>query len=67
MYIYSSYIPFVWIMEILEDPVFKTEYQKYKIRVKLWESRFTAKHGRKPNKVFYILIYMNYDLKSIRL
>ncbi|XP_043784416.1 ATP-dependent DNA helicase Q4 [Apis laboriosa] len=37
-------------MEILEDPVFKTEYQKYKIRVKLWESRFTAKHGRKPNK-----------------
>lgn len=54
-------------MEILEDPVFKTEYQKYKIRVKLWESRFTAKHGRKPNKVFYILIYMNYDLKSIRL
>ncbi|OAD60032.1 ATP-dependent DNA helicase Q4 [Eufriesea mexicana] len=37
-------------MEILEDPVFKTEYQKYKIRVKLWESRFTEKHGRKPNK-----------------
>ncbi|CAD1474602.1 unnamed protein product, partial [Heterotrigona itama] len=37
-------------MEILSDPVFKTQYQKYKIRVKLWESRFTAKHGRKPNK-----------------
>ncbi|XP_043523721.1 ATP-dependent DNA helicase Q4 isoform X2 [Frieseomelitta varia] len=37
-------------MEILSDPVFKTQYQKYKTRVKLWESRFTAKHGRKPNK-----------------
>ncbi|XP_017794163.1 PREDICTED: ATP-dependent DNA helicase Q4 [Habropoda laboriosa] len=37
-------------MEILEDPVFKTKYQKYKIRVKLWESQFTEKHGRKPNK-----------------
>ncbi|XP_017875083.1 ATP-dependent DNA helicase Q4 isoform X2 [Ceratina calcarata] len=37
-------------MEILEDPVFKSQYQKYKIRVKLWESRFTKEHGRKPNK-----------------
>ncbi|XP_076286804.1 recQ4 helicase [Lasioglossum baleicum] len=37
-------------MNILEDPVFKTSYQKYKVRVKLWESRFTEKHGRKPNK-----------------
>ncbi|XP_076248624.1 recQ4 helicase [Calliopsis andreniformis] len=37
-------------MEILQDPVFKTNYQKYKVRVKLWESRFTEKHGRKPNK-----------------
>ena len=37
-------------MEILSDPVFKTQYQKYKNRVKLWESHFTAKHGRKPNK-----------------
>nr|XP_033339982.1 ATP-dependent DNA helicase Q4 [Megalopta genalis] len=37
-------------MNILEDPVFKTNYQKYKVRVKLWESRFTEKHGRKPNK-----------------
>nr|XP_034170943.1 ATP-dependent DNA helicase Q4 isoform X1 [Osmia lignaria] len=37
-------------MEILEDPTFKTQYQKYKNRVKLWESRFTEKHGRKPNK-----------------
>ncbi|XP_076225557.1 recQ4 helicase [Nomia melanderi] len=37
-------------MNILEDPVFKTNYQKYKVRVKLWESRFTEKHGRKPDK-----------------
>lgn len=37
-------------MEILSDPVFKTQYQKYKTCVKLWESRFTTKHGRKPNK-----------------
>ncbi|XP_053971160.1 ATP-dependent DNA helicase Q4 [Hylaeus volcanicus] len=37
-------------MEILEDPVFKTKYQKYKVRVKLWESDFTKKYGRKPNK-----------------
>ncbi|XP_076764353.1 recQ4 helicase [Xylocopa sonorina] len=37
-------------MEILEDPEFKIKYQKYKIRVKLWESRFIEKHGRKPNK-----------------
>ncbi|XP_076681340.1 recQ4 helicase [Andrena cerasifolii] len=37
-------------MEILQDPVFKTNYQKYKVRVKLWESSFTEKHGRKPNK-----------------
>ncbi|XP_043248757.1 ATP-dependent DNA helicase Q4 isoform X2 [Colletes gigas] len=37
-------------MKILEDPVFKTNYQKYKVRVKLWESRFTEKYGRKPNR-----------------
>ena len=37
-------------MEILQDPVFKTNYQKYKVRVKLWESSFTEKHGRKPTK-----------------
>ncbi|CAL7933550.1 unnamed protein product [Xylocopa violacea] len=37
-------------MEILEDPEFKIKYQKYKIRVKLWESRFIKKHGREPNK-----------------
>nr|XP_012153028.1 PREDICTED: ATP-dependent DNA helicase Q4 [Megachile rotundata] len=37
-------------MEILQDPEFKTKYQKYKNRVKLWESRFTETHGRKPNK-----------------
>ncbi|KZC08279.1 ATP-dependent DNA helicase Q4 [Dufourea novaeangliae] len=37
-------------MGILEDPEFQSQYQKYKVRVKLWESRFTEKHGRKPNK-----------------
>lgn len=52
-------------MEILEDPVFKTKYQKYKIRVKLWESRFIEKHGRKPNKVFY-RIPIIHDLKLIQ-
>lgn len=38
-------------MELLEDPVFKTKYTKNKLRVKLWESDFMDKYGRKPNKV----------------
>ncbi|XP_066588951.1 ATP-dependent DNA helicase Q4 [Prorops nasuta] len=37
-------------MELLEDPHFKTKYQKNKLRVKLWESDFMEKYGRKPNK-----------------
>lgn len=53
-------------MEILSDPVFKTQYQKYKNRVKLWESHFTAKHGRKPNKVLHF-IFINRDIKLIQL
>lgn len=53
-------------MEILADPVFKTQYQKYKNRVKLWESHFTAKHGRKPNKVLHF-IFINRDIKLIQL
>lgn len=52
-------------MEILEDPTFKTQYQKYKNRVKLWESRFTEKHGRKPNKVCINIIYYIQDLNLI--
>ncbi|EFN84636.1 ATP-dependent DNA helicase Q4 [Harpegnathos saltator] len=37
-------------MEFLENPVFKTKYLKNKLRVKLWESDFMEKYGRKPNK-----------------
>ncbi|XP_012279465.1 ATP-dependent DNA helicase Q4 [Orussus abietinus] len=37
-------------MDLLKDPVFKTKYQKQKIRVKLWESDFMEKYGRKPNR-----------------
>ncbi|XP_015182486.1 PREDICTED: ATP-dependent DNA helicase Q4 [Polistes dominula] len=37
-------------MELLNDPVFKFKYQKYKRRVKLWESNFMEKYGRKPTK-----------------
>lgn len=38
-------------MDLLEDPIFKTKYQKYKLKVKLWESDFMEKYERKPNKV----------------
>ncbi|XP_013112957.2 uncharacterized protein LOC106091083 [Stomoxys calcitrans] len=34
----------------MEDPVFKQKYQKYKLRVKLWEKDFKKKHGRVPSK-----------------
>ncbi|XP_023294445.2 ATP-dependent DNA helicase Q4 [Lucilia cuprina] len=34
----------------MEDPVFKQKYQKYKLRVKLWEKDFKKKHGRIPSK-----------------
>ncbi|KAF7394636.1 hypothetical protein HZH66_007810 [Vespula vulgaris] len=37
-------------MELLQDPVFKSRYQKYKRRVKLWESDFMEKYGRKPTR-----------------
>ncbi|XP_011502558.1 PREDICTED: ATP-dependent DNA helicase Q4 [Ceratosolen solmsi marchali] len=37
-------------MNLMEDPNFKTKYHKHKIRVKLWESDFMEKFGRKPNK-----------------
>ncbi|XP_032665007.1 ATP-dependent DNA helicase Q4 [Odontomachus brunneus] len=37
-------------MELLENPAFKTKYLKNKLRVKLWESDFMEKYGRKPNK-----------------
>lgn len=35
----------------MDDPVFKQKYQKYKLRVKLWEKDFKKKHGRIPSKV----------------
>ncbi|XP_046823310.1 ATP-dependent DNA helicase Q4 [Vespa crabro] len=37
-------------MELLQDPIFKSRYQKYKRRVKLWESDFMEKYGRKPTR-----------------
>lgn len=38
-------------MDLLEDPIFKTKYQKNKIKLKLWESDFIEKYKRKPTKV----------------
>lgn len=35
----------------MEDPVFKHKYQKFKLRVKLWEKDFKKKNGRIPSKV----------------
>lgn len=35
----------------MEDPVFKSKYQKYKYKVKLWEKQFKEKKGRVPSKV----------------
>ncbi|KAI4486376.1 hypothetical protein M0802_012301 [Mischocyttarus mexicanus] len=37
-------------MPLLQDPVFTSKYRKYKRRVKLWESDFMEKYGRKPTK-----------------
>ncbi|XP_065086444.1 ATP-dependent DNA helicase Q4 [Ochlerotatus camptorhynchus] len=34
----------------MEDPVFKTKYQKYKYKVKLWEKEFRKRNGRIPSK-----------------
>ncbi|KAM7357358.1 recQ4 helicase [Cochliomyia hominivorax] len=34
----------------MDDPIFKQKYQKYKLRVKLWEKDFKKKHGRIPSK-----------------
>lgn len=35
----------------MDDPVFKSKYQKYKYKVKLWEKQFKEKNGRVPSKV----------------
>ncbi|KAH8242128.1 hypothetical protein KR026_005234 [Drosophila bipectinata] len=34
----------------MDDSVFKQKYQKYKLRVKLWEKDFKKKNGRVPSK-----------------
>ncbi|XP_016969067.2 ATP-dependent DNA helicase Q4 [Drosophila rhopaloa] len=34
----------------MDDSVFKIKYQKYKLRVKLWEKDFKKKNGRVPSK-----------------
>ncbi|XP_017129603.1 ATP-dependent DNA helicase Q4 [Drosophila elegans] len=34
----------------MDDSVFKLKYQKYKLRVKLWEKDFKKKNGRVPSK-----------------
>ncbi|XP_055843792.1 ATP-dependent DNA helicase Q4 [Episyrphus balteatus] len=34
----------------MDDPVFKQKYQKYKLRVKLWEKDFKKKYNRIPSK-----------------
>uniref|UniRef100_A0A1A9X0I5 ATP-dependent DNA helicase Q4 n=1 Tax=Glossina brevipalpis TaxID=37001 RepID=A0A1A9X0I5_9MUSC len=39
----------------MEDSAFKVRYQKYKLRVKVWEKEFKKKHGRIPSK---------YDIKE---
>lgn len=35
----------------MDDSAFKQKYQKYKLRVKLWEKDFKKKNGRVPSKV----------------
>ncbi|XP_037890041.1 uncharacterized protein LOC119637796 [Glossina fuscipes] len=39
----------------MEDSTVKVKYQKYKLRVKVWEKEFRKKHGRIPSK---------YDIKE---
>jgi len=35
----------------MDESIFKEKYQKYKLRVKVWEKDFKKKHGRVPSKV----------------
>lgn len=35
----------------MDDPVFKSKYQKYKYKVKVWEKSFRQINGRIPSKV----------------
>lgn len=41
----------VHIFLIMDESGFKEKYQKYKLRVKLWEKDFKKKHNRVPSKV----------------
>ncbi|KAM8710659.1 hypothetical protein ACLKA7_017307 [Drosophila subpalustris] len=34
----------------MDESIFKEKYQKYKLRVKVWEKDFKKKHGRVPSK-----------------
>ncbi|XP_060653687.1 ATP-dependent DNA helicase Q4 [Drosophila nasuta] len=34
----------------MDESIFKDKYQKYKLRVKIWEKDFKKKHGRVPSK-----------------
>lgn len=38
----------------MDDSIYKEKYQKYKLRVKLWEKDFKKKHNRVPSKVIRI-------------
>lgn len=39
---------------IMDDSIYKEKYQKYKLRVKLWEKDFKKKHNRVPSKVIRV-------------
>lgn len=39
-------------MSLLNDPGFKSKYQKCKNKVKKWETQFKKLHNRNPDKVY---------------
>lgn len=44
----------------MDDPIFKSKYQKYKYKVKVWEKSFKKLNGRIPSKV-----YLNIKKKTL--
>lgn len=36
---------------MMDESIYKEKYQKYKLRVKVWEKDFKKKRGRVPSKV----------------
>lgn len=38
----------------MDDSIYKEKYQKYKLRVKLWEKDFKKTHNRVPSKVIRV-------------